>query len=187
MDQKRNKISNNYNLKTSLAIDTYNSQSVHKIKIEINNDIFYEQEFVKDKEHSLNIEDYFDYIEPSSNTLTITWDGEQDCEHKYMKIRKVVINQQHIAPFKVMINPIENDYIRNLKSTDEGLNAYKKQIINPGYRHGWYGSYKFSFAINPGEMTDRTQQSLISASGIQRESILTDINKAKHLNRAKIK
>ena len=184
MDHQRNKISNRYNLHTSLAIDMYNAESMHTIKIDINDKSFYEKQLSNDKEYSLKIEDYFDYVKPGSNHLTITWNGEQDCEHKYMKIRKVVINQQHLAPFKVMMDPIENDYIRDLKSTDEGLSVYRKQLFNPGYRHGWYGTYKFRFAIDPSSMPDRTQQSFVSASGIQSERILTDLNKAKHLNRA---
>jgi hypothetical protein len=184
MDQQNDKISNRYNLHTSLAIDLYNAKSVHTIKIDINDKIFYQQQFSVDEKYSLKIEDYFDYSKPGLNNLTITWNGEHDCEHKYMKIRKVVINQQHLAPFKVMTDPIENDYIRDLKTTEQGLVAYKKQLFNPGYRHGWYGTYKFRFAIDPSSMPDRSQQALVSASGIQCERILTDLNRAKHLNRA---
>jgi hypothetical protein len=179
----QNKKSNRYNLNTSLAIDMYNAKSMHNIKIDINKKIFYEQELVKDKEYFLKVEDYFDYVKPGSNTLTITWNGEHDCEHKHMKIRKVVINKQHLAPFKVMIDPIENDYIKDLKSTDQGLSSYRKQLFNPGYHHGWYGTYKFRFAIDPSSMSDRTQQALRSANGIHNERILTDLSRAKHLNR----
>tara|TARA_B100001093_G_scaffold151980_1_gene144743 strand:+ start:1596 stop:2159 length:564 start_codon:yes stop_codon:yes gene_type:complete len=187
MEQQRNKISNRYILNTSLAIDMYNAESVHKIKIDINDKIFYEKEFVKEKEYFLQIEDMFDYVEPGSNTLTITWNGHQDCENKYLKIRKVLINQQHLAPFKIMMNPIENDYIRNLKATDEGLNAFRKQLFNPGYRHGWYGTYTFRFAIDPSGISNASQQALVSATGIRSDYILTDVSKSNHWNRGQNK
>ncbi len=187
MDQQKNKISNRYILNTSLAIDTYNAESMHQIKIDINDRIFYENELSKEKEYVLEIEEMFDYVKPGSNTLTITWNGQQDCENKYLNIRKVLINQQHLPPFKVMMNPIENDYIRNLKSTDEGLSAFRKQLFNPGYRHGWYGTYTFRFAIDPASISDESPQALVSATGIRSDYILTDVSKSNHWNRAKNK
>jgi hypothetical protein len=180
----KNKIPNRFNLKTSFSIDTFNAESIHKITIEINQKVFFERELAKDEECLLNVSDYFDYREPGANTIKILWDGEHDCEHKFMKIRKVVVNQQHLAPFKVMAEPKENDYIRTLQSTDEGSSAYNKQLFNPGYRHGWYGTYKFRFMIDPSSMLDQSQQSLITASGIQHDVISTDLQKAKHLNRS---
>ena len=53
MDQQKNKISNRYILNTSLAIDTYNAESMHQIKIDINDRIFYENELSKEKEYVL--------------------------------------------------------------------------------------------------------------------------------------
>ena len=67
MDHQRNKISNRYNLHTSLAIDIYNAESMHTIKIDINDKSFYEKQLSIDKEYSLKIEDYFDYVKPGSN------------------------------------------------------------------------------------------------------------------------
>ena len=185
MDQQKNKISNRYKLNTSLAIDTYNAESLHKIKIGINGKLFYEQEFVKEKEYIVDIEDVFDYVQSGLNTLTLNWNGDHDCENKYLKIRKVIINQQHLAPFKVIIDPIENDYIRNLKATDEGFRVYKNHLFNPGYYHGWYGTYTFRFIIDPSSISGKSQQALLSATGIRSDYILTDINKSNHWNRVK--
>jgi hypothetical protein len=184
MDQQKNNISNKFSLNTILAIDMYNADSIHNVKILINNKIFHQQKLAKNKEYFLKIEDYFNYAGPGPSTLTIMWNGDHDCEHKYMKIRRIIINQQHLAPYKAMIEPIENDYIKNLKSSDHGVNVYRKYLLQPGYRHGWYGAYRFQFVIDPSSMTDRSQLDLMSASGIQNERILTDVKKAKYFNRA---
>ena len=144
----KNKRSNSYNIKNYLAISAFNSESTHKIKIEINGKVFFEKSLTKNKEYRLKISDYFDYERPGTNTIRIDWTGEQDCENKFMKIYKIIVNDQHVAPHSVMIAPIQNEYIKNLQSTDEGMIFYKKKIFNPGHQHGWYGTYKFKFLID---------------------------------------
>ena len=114
----------------------------------MNQTIIFEEELTKNKEHQLKISNHFDFEKPGLNTIEIIWDGEHDCENKFIKIYKIVINDQYIAPHSVMITPIPNEYIKNLLSTDEGSILYKKQLLNPGHHHGWYGTYKFKFLLD---------------------------------------
>ena len=94
-----------------------------------------------------------------------------------MKIYKVIVNDQHIAPHSVMITPIQNEYIKNLRSTEEGSILYKKQLFNPGHRHGWYGTYKFKFLLDE-------QESLIASTGIRLNRVYTDLEKIKYFDKA---
>jgi hypothetical protein len=179
-----NKKSNRFNLKNYIAISAFNAVSTHRVKININKKVFFEEELTKNKEHHLKISDYIDYEEPGSNTIEITWHGEQDCEKKFMKIYKVIVNDQHIAPHSVMITPIQNEYIKNLRSTEEGSILYKKQLFNPGHRHGWYGTYKFRFLLDEHRTKNAQQESLIASTGIRLNRVYTDLEKIKYFDKA---
>jgi len=107
-----NKKSNRFTLKNYIAISTFNAESDHNITIEINNKVFYKNDLAKNQEHHLKISDYFDYEQPGENTIQINWVGEQECENKFMKIYKIIINDQYIAPHSVRITPFPTEYIK---------------------------------------------------------------------------
>ncbi len=178
-------MSNRFNLKTYFAINAFNADSVHRITIKINDKIFFEKELEKNKEHKLKVSNYFDFIKPSLNTIDITWDGDRESADKFMKIYKTVINDQHIASYKVMMDPKPNEYIKNLMSTEEGLRFYKEKMFNPGHHFGWYGNYKFRFMIDPPRIQDQTQLSLIESCGIQTTRVFTDTQKARLYNKVR--
>ena len=178
-----NKKSNRFTLKNYIAISTFNAKSDHTIAIKINDKIFYKKHFVKNQEHHLKISDYFDYVEPSENTIQINWEGEQDCENKFMKIYKIIINDQFIAPHSVRITPFPTDYIRGLQSTEEGKIFYRKKILNPGHMQGWYGIYKFKFLLDPYEIKKTQQLSSIASTGIRLDTVFSDLAKAKLMKR----
>ena len=90
--------------------------------------MFFEKTLTKNKEHHLKISDYFDYGKPSTNTIEIIWNGDNEDEKKFLKIYKIVVNNQHILPHTSMITPIQNEYIKNLLSTEEGTKFYRKKI-----------------------------------------------------------
>ena len=175
---RKNTRSNAYNLKTYLAISAFNFESIHKIKIEINGKVFFEKELTKNKEYQLKILDYFDYEKPGNNNIQITWTGEHECENKFMKIYKIVVNDQHIAPHSAIITPIQNEYIKHLLSTDEGIRFYKKKIFHSGHQQGWYGTYKFKFLLDVHRIQNDIQESFIAATGIKSTAIYTDVERA---------
>lgn len=162
-----------------MAISTFNAESIHNIKIEIDKKVFFEKELAKNKEHQLKLSDYFDYENPGTKTIKITWEGQQECEDKFMKIYRITINDQHIAPHSVMMTPTPNEYIQNLQATKEGLAFYRKKILNPGHKNGWYGIYKFKFIIDPHENKNTQQESYIASAGIRLDRVYTDIGKVK--------
>ena len=180
----KNNKSNRYNLKNYFAISAFNTESSHKIKIKMNQTIIFEEELTKNKEHQLKISNHFDFEKPGLNTIEIIWNGEHDCENKFIKIYKIVINDQYIAPHSVMITPIPNEYIKNLLSTDEGSILYKKQLLNPGHHHGWYGTYKFKFLLDKHQIKNGEQESLIASSGIMLDTVYTDVNITSHFKKA---
>lgn len=180
-------MSNRYTLKNYIAISTYNAESSHKIEVEINKRKIYNKEFIEKKEYNLKIVDYFDYLGPGSNSIEIKWEGERECAKKYLKIYKVVVNDQHIAPHSVMITPTQNEYIENLLSTEEGTTFYKGKLFAPGHEHGWYGLYKFNFLLDKQDIKDKRQQSLIATTGIMQPHIYSDTTKVKHHKKAFIK
>ena len=171
MEHQRNNRSNSYNLSNYFAISAFNAESSHKIKVKINQKTVFEKEFIKNKE-------------PGSNTIEITWDGEQECADKFIKIYKVIVNEQNIAPHSVMITPIPNDYIKSLLSTTEGTIFYKKQLFNPGIRHGWYGMYKFKFLLDANEIKNDDEESMILSTGIRLSRAYSDLSRVKHHRKA---
>ncbi len=174
-----NKKSNRFTLKNYIAISTFNAESDHNITIKINDKVFYKNNLAKNKEHNLKISDYFDYEEPGENTIQINWVGEQECENKFLKLYKIVINDQYIAPHSVRITPLPTEYIKGLLSTEEGKKIYRKKILNPGHVQGWYGIYKFKFLLDPYEIENNQQLSSIASTGIRLDRVFSDIAKAK--------
>jgi len=184
MEYQKNKESNRYNLKNYFAISAFNPVSTHEIKIKINEEMFFKQKLTKNKEYHLKISDYFDYKKPATNTIEITWNGEKEDEKKFLKIYKIVVNDQHIPPHASMITPVQNEYITNLLSTEQGSKFYRSKILNPGHRHGWYGTYRFRFLLDPMQIENIKQESLLASAGITTTRVYTDPNKMKHHRRA---
>ena len=174
-----NKKSNRFNLRTCILMDAFNEKITHSIKIKINEKVFFEDELIKNKQHNLKIIDYIDYREPGLNNIEITWNGEQECAKKFIRIKQITVNDQHIAPHSVMTTPFPNDYINDLLSTEEGKIFYRKKIFNPGQEQGWYGTYKFKFLLDPNETKKNDERSVLDSTGIRLERIYSDISKQK--------
>ena len=174
-----NKKSNRFNLKTCIVMNAFNAESTHSIKIEINKNVFFEVALTKDKEHTLEILDYIDYGEPGLNNMEITWNGKRECAKKFIKIKQITVNDQHIAPHSVMMTPFPNEYINDLLSTQKGKTFYRKKIFNPGHEHGWYGRYRFKFLLDANEIKKNNEGSVLDSTGIRAERIYSDSKRQK--------
>ena len=172
-----NKRSNRFNLKTYIVLEAFNADSIHTIKIDINKKVFFEKALTKNHKHNLEILDYFDFREPGLNNIEITWTGEQESADKFIKIYKIIINDQYIAPHSVMITPLRNEYINNLLTTQDGIKSYRKKILNPGNQHGWYGRYKFKFSVDANEIKKNTVEQIIDSTGIEFQNIYSDVER----------
>ena len=177
-------MSNRYNLQTYILINTFNAESIHSIDISMNDNIFYKKKLDKNKEYNIKITDYIDFRGPGGKVIKIKWDGEQECADKFMKIHKVIVNEQHLAPHNARIYPKPNLYLDALQSTPEGRDLFKKKIFYPGHQHGWYGEYEFRFLVDPRNMHERTQELYKSACGINNERIFSDMADARFYRRA---
>jgi len=100
-----------------------------------------------------------------------------------MKIYKIIINDQYIAPHSVRITPFPTEYIKGLQSTEEGKKIYRKKILNPGHMQGWYGIYKFKFLLDPHEIKNTQQLSNIASTGIRLDTVFSDLGKVKLMKR----
>ncbi len=167
-------LSNRFNLENYILIDSFNAESDHTIKIEINKEVFFEGKFIKNKEHRIKKIAYIDYAQPGINTIEIKWNGDKECANKFMKIQKIIVNDQRIHPWSARIKPVSNDYIKNLLSTKEGSIFYRKKIANPGCEQGWYGTYTYKFLIDKHRIRNSKQISLIASTGIKLDDIYTD-------------
>lgn len=183
-------ISNRYNFKTYIELSTFNAESKHSINISMNDNIFYKNQFDKNKEYNLKITDYIDFQKPGKKIIKIKWDGEHECADKFIKIYKLVVNEQHLSPHKVRIYPKSNTYINDMQSTAEGRSLLQKKICNPGHHQGWYGEYEFRFLVDPKKFLDpnntlnQTEESLVRACGIASERILSDVEKVQFYKEA---
>ena len=160
-------------------MDAFNAESTHSIKVEINGNVFYEGELIKNKKHDLKIVDYIDYGQPGLNTIEITWNGQRECANKNIKIKQITVNDQHIALHSVMMTPSPNEYINDLLSTEKGKIFYRKKIFNPGQVHGWYGAYRFKFLLDANEIKKNNEGSVIDSTGIRPERIYSDLKRQK--------
>ena len=177
--------SNQYNFNTYLSLVTYNADSSHNITVEIGNKIFYEKHFIQGKEHRIKISDYFNYESAGKKQLKLTWNGDKESADKYLKIFRVIVNEQHIAPHTVLIEPYTNEYIERLKTSDNGKKFLKDKIFYPGHRHGWYGEYTFQFLVDPRDMRDQKEESLKNACGITSERVFSDESNQRYFRKAK--
>ena len=167
--------SNRFKLKTYMQVSVFNAESRHQLTISINGKNIYNEKLEKNKLHKIKLADHFDYGQAGTTKLSIKWNGDQECEDKYLKIYKLVINEQQIPAYSVMIDPIENDYIKNLKSTKDGKATYRKALLYPGSRHGWYGEYNFKFFVgSKQEVQDLNEGSAQHMIGLEGQQILTD-------------
>lgn len=174
-------------LSTQVSFTTFNEECDHNIKIEVNEKSVFEKSFTKGKEHDYRITDDFDYVRPGLNFIKILWNGERECENKFLKVFRLVVNDQSIPNYNARIDPIENEYIKDLKSTKQGMTAYKKRILYNGHHFGWYGTYRFQFVIDPHLLKkSRPSYSAILGTGIIPDVIYTEKERAKHTRVQKI-
>ena len=151
------------NLKTYIAFETFNEQSEHKLIIKINDQTIFQQQFEKNKKHSLELDEFYHY-KPGSSFIHFQWTGDAECSKKYITFNKIKIQEQNIPLKEINCIPYENDYIQELRSTKAGDKQYWDHILNPGTKHGWYGNYKLTFYLGTKQEILATQRTSIGAN-----------------------
>lgn len=139
--------SNSLNLKTYIAFEVFNEGSTHYLTIKLDNKILFDQALEKNIVYPFKINDYFDFGNAGKKMLNFRWTGKDECQNKHLKIYKLVVNDQFIPAHTIMTTPIENEYIQELKKTEEGRAKYRKKILYPGISHGWYGDFTYKFCL----------------------------------------
>lgn len=140
-------ISNRLNLKTYALCSLFNKESDHSLEVFINDQLFYKETFLKDKIYNIKIDDYFDYKDSGKKRIKFKWRGKNECQEKYLQFHRMIVHEQYIPIYSVLSKPIENEFIKNLKTSEEGRAKYRKWILFPGDKHGWYGDYSFDFLL----------------------------------------
>ena len=130
-----------------LNIEAYAEKSNHKIAILMDSTELISKTFKENTIESINFNQNYDFGKPGFYNLVVNWNGDKECREKYFKIKLCKINNELINTNSIDIEPIENEYIKELKSDPNKIDDYYDKLIRPGERHGWYGSFKINFCI----------------------------------------
>ena len=140
-------IDKKYSMPIQLNIETYTEESDHKITVLIDSIEITSKKFKKNTVGSIDFNETHDFIKPGFYNLIINWNGDKECKEKYFKIKVCKINNEIINTLTINVEPLENEYINELKSDPIKINDYYNKLICPGEKHGWYGIYKIDFCI----------------------------------------
>ena len=151
------------NPNTNIVLETLNEKSDHNLDIRINDQVIFQEQFTKNKKHTIEIDKFFDYT-PGLSSIDFHWTGNIECSKKYLAFKKITIQEQVLPLDEINCIPFENEYIRELRSTELGDKQYWDYILNPGTSHGWYGEYKLTFHLGTKQEILATQRTSIGAN-----------------------
>jgi hypothetical protein len=136
-----------YSIPIQINVEAYTEESNHKIAILMDSTELISKTFKENTIESINFNQNYDFGKPGFYNLVVNWNGDKECREKYFKIKLCKINNELINTNSIDIEPIENEYIKELKSDPNKIDDYYDKLIRPGERHGWYGSFKINFCI----------------------------------------
>ena len=136
-----------YSIPIQINVEAYTEESNHKIAILMDSTELISKTFKENTIEFINFNQNYDFGKPGFYNLVVNWNGDKECREKYFKIKLCKINNELINTNSIDIEPIENEYIKELKSDPNKIDDYYDKLIRPGERHGWYGSFKINFCI----------------------------------------
>ena len=136
-----------YSIPIQINVEAYTEESNHKIAILMDSTELISKTFKENTIESINFNQNYDFGKPGFYNLVVNWNGDKECREKYFKIKLCKINNELINTNSINVEPIENEYIKELKSDPNKIDDYYDKLIRPGERHGWYGSFKINFCI----------------------------------------
>jgi hypothetical protein len=83
--------------------------------------------------------DYFNFVNSGIKKITVTWQGEKECENKWLKIGKMVINNQEVRVHNCRYMPFDNEYLLSQRNNINGRKEITRRILFPGETIGWFG------------------------------------------------
>ena len=139
--------SNRYTLPIYLVAKLY-ADTTHMVSILCNNTLIYEHTYEPGIEHTLKIDQTHDFQRSDVKKFCIKWQGQTECENKYFKFKRLIVNQQEIGSDKSVYAPYPVEYFNSLNQED--LNS---KIKYHGHEYGWFGDINFVFLL-----ADRTEK-----------------------------
>ena len=130
---------NRFNLRLNILCKCFNKESNHNLNIDIDGDIILSKKLNFGKIHTIKIDEFYDFKHSKIVKINFQWTGDKESADKYLKLWNIYVNDQLIPTYSLHYYPIENEYIKKLKSTPKGLATYKNKILKPGQNYGWYG------------------------------------------------
>jgi|TARA_R110000851_G_scaffold51243_1_gene121832 hypothetical protein len=162
-------------LETTVKLTIFNEQADSCFSILHHDDEIYKLDLKKNTLRDIKFSKKIKYEAFGLHTITLKWNGDGDCANKYFHIKSIAVNEQKLPAHTVRSKPYENDYIRELKKTEDGKQRIKQMTLYPGYRHGWYGEYQINFEFGDKDYFKKLSRNSVTAYlGIKRERIYLD-------------
>lgn len=165
-------------LRTLIDVSIFNEQCDSLFTVYHNDreiDLF---EVAKNKVSDVKIDRALDFDYFGNHAIRFRWNSDRECANKHFNINKIIINDQKIPAHTIKVMPYENEYIKQLQSTDRGKELFKKSKLYPGYSHGWYGDYEISFEFGDKQhfkkFSSNSADSFLNAMGIRKDRIYVD-------------
>lgn len=130
--------SNRFNLPTYIVLKSF-SEYPHSITIDIDDNIILRKDVPGGEELTIKNDGYYDFVKSGIKKITVTWRGDKECENKWLKIGKIVINNQEIRPHHCRYMPFDNEYLLSQKNNPIKKKEIAKRILFPGETYGWFG------------------------------------------------
>ena len=168
---------NRFNLRLNILCKCFNKESNHNLNIDIDGNTILSKNLDFGKIHTIKIDEFYDFKHSKIVKINFQWTGDKESADKYLKLWNIYVNDQLIPTYSLHYYPIENEYIKKLKSTPKGLATYKNKILKPGQNYGWYGKLMIEFKLgNTLELKKLAYNNAYNIMGIPSKDIFTDSN-----------
>ena len=140
--------SNRYNLSTYILFKCF-SEHRHSVTVDIDGDTVFRKDIPAGEELTVKNDGHHDFVNPGLKKIVITWKGEKECENKWLKMGKIVINNQEIFPHHCRYHPFDNEYILDQRNSLVGSKEITRKILFPGETFGWFGRIAYTPYVGP--------------------------------------
>lgn len=130
--------SNRFKLPTYIVLKSF-SEYPYSITIDVDDDIILRKDAPGGEELTIKNDGHYDFVKSGIKKITVTWRGDKECQNKWLKMGKIVINNQEIRPHHCRYLPFDNEYLMNQRKDPINKKEITKRILFPGETFGWFG------------------------------------------------
>jgi len=119
------------------------------VTVDIDGDTVFRKDIPAGEELTVKNDGHHDFVNPGLKKIVIMWKGEKECENKWLKMGKIVINNQEIFPHHCRYHPFDNEYILDQRNSLVGSKEITRKILFPGETFGWFGRIAYTPYVGP--------------------------------------